>query len=109
MKFVEWRWPTRTSGLLLLVCVALALPDSSHAAEPRQLDRVAGETLTAVEMNHGDSLRFQLKSGAVRTFALQSTRAWIVEQLTAGIVYAFECQLLADGQPVVLRRFVCSQ
>jgi hypothetical protein len=60
-------------------------------------------------MNHGDKLRFSLRSGELRTFELRNTSARLVERVESGLVYSFDCQLVADGQPLTLRRFVCSQ
>ena len=81
--------------------------DDSQA--PRILDRKAKETLTVAELNHGDTLRFELQNGQVRTFELKNTSARIIERPQGGIVYSFDCQLQADGQPLLLRRYVCSQ
>ena len=55
-------------------------------------ERRAKETLTAVEMNHGDTLKFTLRNGQVRTMVLEDTSARIVERVNpGGIVYEFAC------------------
>jgi hypothetical protein len=76
---------------------------------PKTFDLAAKDTLTVVPMNHGDTLRFALRNGEVRTFVLRDTEARIVERVESGLVYSFDCQLQAEGQPLTLRRFVCSQ
>lgn len=97
-----------TSRDQLLVGLAICLAASS-AATNRVHERAARETLTVVEMNHGDELRFKLRSGRERTFVLERTSARIIERPRGGIVYSFDCHLRADGQPLPLRRYVCSQ
>jgi hypothetical protein len=94
-----------------LLVVVLASPAAclAEAAESRSFDLAAKDTLTVVRMNHGDVLRFRLRNGQARAFRLEATEARIVERVRGGIVYSFECRLQADGQPLVLRRYVCSQ
>jgi len=92
----------------LLVLLAL-FPARSTTGEPAIFDFTADETLTVVRMNHGDTLRFELSPGELRTFVLEDTSARIVERSAGGIVYSFECRLLADGEPLTLQRYVCSQ
>ncbi|MBN2450284.1 MAG: hypothetical protein JXR77_07835, partial [Lentisphaeria bacterium] len=71
----------------------------------------ATETLTPVELNHGDTLRFTLRNGEVRTLVLEDTGAEILERPPGlpGVVYGFSCRLLVDGQPLTMRRDVCTQ
>ncbi len=71
----------------------------------------AKETLTPVELNHGDTLRFTLRNGDVRTIVLEDSRAEILERpkKLPGLVYAFSCRLRVDGHPLVLQRYVCTQ
>ncbi len=70
----------------------------------------AKETLTAVEMNPDDILDFRLPSGRIVRFVLQDTEATIIEKVEpGGIIYTFSARLLVDGEPVTLRRYVCSQ
>jgi hypothetical protein len=89
---------------VVLLCVAAPSTDPL-----RTLDLAAKETLCVAELTHGDTLRFRLRSGQTRSFEIQQTSARIVERVQGGIVYSFECRLLADGQPLTLRRYVCSQ
>jgi hypothetical protein len=94
--------------LTLLVVAASVQPAACRAAEV--LHRCASETLTAVEMNHGDQLQFTLRCGRTVSLVLEDTRAAIVERVEpGGIVYQFCCDVRIDGQPITLRRYVCSQ
>ena len=97
-------------GIVLsaLVWLVTVFPAAARAGEIIALQ--AKDTLTAVEMNRGDELRFTLRSGRTVALALEDTEAAIVERVTpGGIVYQFSCRLRVDGQPITLRRFVCSQ
>jgi len=77
---------------------------------PRTLRREAQDTLTAVEMDRGQTLRFTLRSGQTRTLTVQKTSAAILEKVTpGGIVYHFTCRVVIDGHPMLLERYVCSQ
>lgn len=94
--------------ILFLVILTSAFATSSSRAD-QVVDRETRDTLQAVPMKHGDTLRFRLKNGEQRTFVLKDTSARIEERPTGGIVYSFDVHLLADGQPLQLRRYVCSQ
>lgn len=96
-------------GWAVALLAAALWPAVCHAAEAKVIERTADATLKVAEMNRGDTLRFRLANGQVRSFVLEETRAAIVERLRGGIIYAYECRLLADGQPLTLRRFTCSQ
>ena len=95
---------------------ALYLLIMTFAIQTFTADRAAGkawaftasETLTAVEINHGDTLRFTLCNGDVRTLFLEDTSADILERNEGGIVYTFTCQVRIDGHPLAMRRYVCT-
>jgi len=79
------------------------------------LERRAGETMTAVEMNAGDSLRFTLAGGATRTIVVEEVDARILltnlpEPKKAmgggGTVYVMTCRVRFDGHPLTIRRYV---
>lgn len=94
----------------------LALPASSPSpAAAKVLERKSLDTLTAVEMNHGDLLRFTLSTGEVRTIELVDTAARVVVTNLptlkrgfhgGGTVYEMTFRLKVDGQPVIARRYV---
>jgi hypothetical protein len=109
-------------------CVALAqttapnhVPATAPAATraaPVVIEKRARDTLTAVEMNVGDELRFTLADGTTRSIVLKSTWAHVLNTTTEtlkqpkrGAVtnYAFSCVLTIDGQRVQLTREVASQ
>lgn len=70
----------------------------------------AKDTLTAVEMEHGDELRFRLREGRFVSLFLDATEAAIVERVEpGGVVYRFAALVRVDGQPLRLERYVCSQ
>jgi len=78
----------------------------------------ARETLTAVEMNHGDTLEFSLQKGTVHRIELKDTAARIVhttlktpgvEEPGATTVYRFRADLDIDGEAALLEREVGTQ
>jgi len=74
------------------------------------LKRDAQDTLTPVEMNCGDTLKFKLCNGQIRTLVLEDTGAEILERVDpGGTTYQFMCRILINGQPMTLRRYVCTQ
>jgi len=94
----------RVVFFLVLAIGAVASLD----AEVVRLD--AKDTLTALEMNRGDELRFRLREGRVVSMLLDDTEAAIVERVEpGGIVYRFSALVRVDGQPLRLERYVCSQ
>jgi len=95
--------PFLTSAILT---IGLAV----HGASAEVIELQAKDTLTAMEMNPGDTLRFQLASRRVFTMSLEATHAAIVETVTpGGIVYRFEARVRVAGQPMTLQRYVCCQ
>jgi hypothetical protein len=78
------------------------------------LERRAGETLTPVEMNVGDTLRFTLANGALRTLLVEEVDARVLLTNTqpkkaiggGGTVYVMACRLRVDGHPLTVRRYV---
>jgi hypothetical protein len=70
----------------------------------------AKETLTAVEMDHGDELRVTLHDGRVVRLELEHSSATIIQRVEpGGVIYQFSLQMRVDGQPMTMRRFVGSQ
>jgi hypothetical protein len=70
----------------------------------------AKDTLTAVEMNHGETLQFRLVSGRIFQLVLEDTDAAIIERVDPGdIIYTFSARIRVDGQSMTLRRYVCCQ
>ena len=96
----------------ILTCVfLLSLSQQlAYVASAETIRLSAKDTLSALEMNHGDTLAFQLRSGRTFTLTLDDTDATILEKVTpGGIVYQFRAHVRVDGQPMTLHRYVCSQ
>jgi PKD repeat protein len=78
----------------------------------------AKSTLSVIEMDRHDVLVFRLANGEVRRFELLETAARVLFttlgeprriQPDGGTLYEMTCRLRVDGQPMELRRYVCSQ
>lgn len=102
-------------SLLAATALGLAAALSADAAVHRL---TAKDTLAVAEIDAGDVLEFTLADGTVRTFELVSTGARVLytnlerprrAKAGGGTVYEMTCVLKADGQPLELRRYVCSQ
>lgn len=98
---------TQYHRVLTLAAMAM-LAATPLPAEVLQFE--AKDTLTALEMDHGDELRFRLREGRVVSLVLEKTEAAIVEEVNpGGIVYRFSATCRIDGQSMRLQRYVCSQ
>ena len=98
------------SPFCLTACTALLLSGSSLPASAEIIAVTARDTVTAVEMDHEDELRFTLRNGRTVSMVLEDTQAAILEQVEpGGIIYRFDCRVRIDGQAMTLRRFVCAQ
>lgn len=82
------------------------------------IEKTARETLTAVEMDVGDTLRFTLASGQVRSVEVEGTWARVfettldeprVEKAGAATNYRFCARLRVEGHPVSISREVATQ
>jgi hypothetical protein len=82
------------------------------------IEKTARETLTAVEMDLEDELRFTLSNGQVRSIRLKSTSAKMfhttvkepkVQQRGAVTNYHFRCGLEIDGVAIEISREVATQ
>ncbi|MEX0701371.1 MAG: hypothetical protein WD069_04685 [Planctomycetales bacterium] len=77
---------------------------------PRIVERQAKDTLTPVELNLGDELRFALRDGQVRRVKLLATSAKILDGEPGQVrKYAFDATLELDGERQVFERFVPDQ
>ncbi len=94
----------------LHVLATMAILLTAQPAIGTVLKLQAKDTLTAIEMDHGDELRFRLRNGRTCVIVLEDTDAAIVERVRpGGIVYRFSARLRVDGQPMTMERYVCSQ
>lgn len=82
------------------------------------LELEAKDTLTPVELNHGEGFTFKLRNGGVRQFVLEETSAAVllsscadtrVEEPDGGTIYHFTARVRIDGHPMTMERYVCSQ
>ena len=78
--------------------------------------REAKETITAVEMNIGDTLQFKLRNGQIRKMTLEETSANVLltnkgqkDEGVGATLYHFSCRLSVDGHPMTMERYVGSQ
>lgn len=102
-------------GLSFLVAFA-PIPVFSAAGE--LIVRKAKSTLTPVELNRGDTLKFTLLNGETRTMILNEISADIIitnlarlkeDQPGGATLYHFTCQVLIDGHLMKMERYVGSQ
>lgn len=101
---------SRSYTLILLFC------SFSCVAVAHTYSYVSDGYLKAVEMDWGDTLVYELKSGQMRTFVLQKTAAepaYIYDlpenQWRSGCIYRMQATLLCEGQPLTLHRIVSAQ
>ncbi len=103
--------------VLLFLWSAIFIP-GSIPLEAKTINRTAKATLTAVEMDRGDTLRFTLRNGQVRTLVLKEISADVImtnlaklmeNQPGGATLYHFTCQVLIDGHPMKMERYVGSQ
>ena len=94
--------------LLLFIVVTQALP----ATYRFQSDGY----LKAVEIAQGETLIYTLKNGQQRTFVLSATSARPIftydkpdNRWRSACIFAMQCELSADGQPLRLQRIVGAQ
>ncbi|WP_439556368.1 PKD domain-containing protein [Dyadobacter sp.] len=82
------------------------------------IHRKAKATLTPVEMNKEDTLKFVLQNGEVRTMVLKEISSDIImtnlgklraDQPGGATLYHFTCQVLMDGHLMKMERYVGSQ
>lgn len=92
------------------VMVSFLLPPDSLSGASEIIRLPAKETLTAVEMDHGDELHVALHNGRVVRLELEDSSATIIQRVEpGGVIYQFSLEMRVDGQPMTMRRFVGSQ
>lgn len=97
----------------IIVLIAITCPALSAV-----IIRSAKSTITPVEMDIGDTLKFTLRNGQTRVMVLQETDAGVVitnlgrlktDQPGGGTAYYFTCKLSFDGHAMFMKRFVGTQ
>ncbi len=82
------------------------------------IHREAKNTLTPIEMNVEDIVKFKLRNGQVRTIVLEETDAKVIitnlnqlltDQDGGGTMYHFTCKISVDGHVMEMERYVGSQ
>jgi len=71
--------------------------------------REARDTLSAVELNCGETLHFKLLTGQVRELTLRKTSAEILLKDKAATLYHFTCHVTVDGHEMLMERYVGCQ
>lgn len=107
-----------TPRLALPALLAVALLPLRPAETAMTLRREAAATLTAVEMDCGDTLLFTLRNGQTRRMVLEATHAAILQTNLKTLkkargggatLYHFTCRIRLDGHPMALERYVGAQ
>ncbi len=100
-------------GLASQVMSGRALGDAISADKLRSksviIRRKAKDTLTAVELNCGETLHFRLLNGQVRQLTLMETSAEILLKAHEGLLYHFTCNVTIDGHEMLMERYVGCQ
>ncbi len=82
------------------------------------IHRKAKSTLTPIEMNIGDTIKYELRNGQVRSMVLEEASADVIitnlhelktDQQGGGTLYHFTCTVSIDGHPMKMERYVGSQ
>ncbi len=85
------------------------VPEDKAKSETTIIRREAKDTLTAVELNRGETLRFRLINGQIRELTLHETSAEILLKGEGGTLYHFTCTVTIDGHKMLMERYVGSQ
>lgn len=102
----------------LLKFFFLLLVSVPAMGQGKVIERKAKDTLTPILMDVGDTVKFVLRNGQVRTLVLLETDADVIitnlnelkkDQPGGATLYHFTCRLLVDGQPMKMERYVGSQ
>lgn len=102
-------------AILLLLCMSGLLYGQGDV-----INREAKNTLTPIEMNIGDTLKYKLRNGQVRTIVLEETAVNVLltnlnELKTdptrgkGGNLYHFTGKISIDGHAMTMERYVSSQ
>ncbi|MHC4481553.1 MAG: hypothetical protein ACYS1C_11380, partial [Planctomycetota bacterium] len=67
------------------------------------------DTLTALELDAGEAVRFRLQKGQERELRLIETSAAVLQQWEAGKLYHFTARVAVDGHEMTMERYVGCQ
>ena len=98
-----------------IAITALASINVVSASQPQVIQRQAKDTLTAVELDKGETIEFRLMNGQTRLITLEETSAVVlltnIEQPKKGFhgggtVYMITARMRMDGHPILMSRYV---
>ena len=102
------------AGIILAFSIALA----AWPARAAEYSIEARDTVSGFELNHGDTVKFKLRNGQVRTLTLEDTSARVLEtnlrelrkaQTDGGTLYEIRARVRVDGHVLHLIRYVGAQ
>jgi hypothetical protein len=105
-------------NILKSATIVLASLFFPYLAKGETIIREAKNTLTPIELNIGDTLQFALHNGQVRSLVLLATDARVIitnhnklstPQSGGGTLYHITCNVLIDGHPMTMERYIGSQ
>jgi len=85
------------------------VPKDNAKSKAIIIRREAKDTLTAVELNRGETLHFKLINGQIRELVLQETSAEILLKGEKALLYHFTCLVSIDGHKMPMERYVGCQ
>jgi PKD repeat protein len=111
---------------LLLLGIIVLSELTLYPQSRGNIERKFKETITSVELNHGETLKYTRKDGSVLTIDLLSTSANILytnrdkippgesgndlgSMYRARLIYEFTCDVKINGLSMTMHRYVCSQ
>ena len=91
------------------VLVGGEVPKGKSKSKTVIIEREAKDTLTAIELNCGDTLHFKLLNGQARELILHKTSANILLKGKEAKLYHFTCCISIDGHEMLMERYVGCQ
>ena len=112
--------------IILLLILVLNLPKVGYSQNKNTYERIFKNTMTPIELNHDETLKYTRKDGKILNLKLLSTSANILytnkdkippgesgadrgNMFRARLMYEYTCDVEINGIPMTMRRYVCSQ
>jgi len=89
--------------------VGAEVPKNQSKSKTVIIEREAKDTLTAIELNCGETLLFKLLNGQMRELILRKTSAKILLKDKGTTLYHFTCNIAVDGHEMLMERYVGCQ
>ena len=116
----------RSIFLLIIVILNGLIVYPQRSSKQNIYIRNFKETITPIELNHGEIVKYTKKDGKVLTIELLATSANILytnrdkipftesgndlgSMARARLMYEFKCEVKINGLPMTMQRYVCSQ